>query len=335
MPEGAPSAVPAGPGGIVQGLGELGPAPSVVAIGFFDGVHLGHQSIVGRAVGVAAERGVRSVVVTFDRHPMEVVKPGSQPPLLMTLPRRARTLAAQTLTTGPGAAAGQGVDVVVVLPFDDTLRHASPAAFTDSVLTGPLQAVGVVVGANFRYGHKAAGDLASLDASGAVNGFTAEGVTLMELDGTVVSSTEIRAHVDAGDVKAAARMLGRPHILDGVVVRGDQRGAALGFPTANVQVDPRVAIPGPGVYAGRFHTADGTAHDAAVSIGTNPTFGGQDLRIEAYLLDGSFDLYGMAVAVDFRHRLRRQQHYDGADALVEQMHRDVARARELLASAVG
>lgn len=311
-------------GDVVLGLGEVGAAPSVVAIGFFDGVHLGHRSIIGRAVALAWERGVRSAVVTFDRHPMEVVKPGSQPSLLMTLPRRAQTLAAQAFPEGT-------VDLVVVLPFDDALRHASPEAFEQSVLCGPLRASGVVVGANFRYGHKAAGSIETLAAAGEAGGFSAEGVTLFELGGTVVSSTEIRARIDEGDVAAARAMLGRPHVLDGVVVRGDQRGAGLGFPTANVQIDPRVAIPVPGVYAGRFHTADGVAHDAAISVGTNPTFGGQDLRIEAFLLDGSFDLYGMAVAVDFRHRLRGQERYEGADALIAQMHRDVARARELLA----
>lgn len=303
---------------IVRGLVEVPVAPSVVSIGFFDGVHRGHQAIVRRAVRRARELGVRSVVVTFDRHPMEVVRPGSQPPLLQTLPRRARTLAAQD------------VDLVVVLPFDDELRHLAPEAFVDRVLTSRLRAVEVVVGTNFTYGHGAAGTVATLAETGPAHGFRAEGVTLLELDGEVISSTSVRAAVEAGDVERAARMLGRPHLVDGVVVRGDQRGAALGFPTANLQVDPRVAVPARGVYAGSFTAADGVARRCVTSVGVNPTFGGQELRVEAHLLDADLDLYGVVAAVDFRHRLREERRYDDVDALVAQMHRDVTEARRLL-----
>jgi len=308
-----------GPGGgqVRVGLDGVDPAPSVVSIGFFDGVHRGHQSIIRRAVRQAQDTGVRSVVVTFDRHPMEVVNPGSQPKLLMTLPRRAQTLASL------------GVELVVVLPFDDTLRHAPPEEFVDTVLVGPLRAQGVVVGSNFRYGHKAAGDVAALADTGPGKGFSAEGVTLLELDGLVISSTEIRAAVDDGDVEAAARMLGRPHVVDGIVVRGDQRGAGLGFPTANLQVDPRVAIPSPGVYAGRFWVGE-ESFAAVSSVGSNPTFSGTELRVEAHLLDRSADLYGVAAALDFRHRLRGQETYARVEDLVAQMHRDADEARRLL-----
>jgi riboflavin kinase / FMN adenylyltransferase len=299
-----------------QGLSAVQTAPSAVSIGFFDGVHLGHQSIIRRAVQDARRDGLRSVAVTFDRHPMEVIRPGSQPKLLMTLPRRARTLA-------------QEVDLLVVLPFDDTLRHLAPEEFVDHVLVSPLQAREVIVGENFTYGHKAAGNVASLGAIGPQKGFRAEGVGLLELDGTVISSTEIRGAVERGDVARASAMLGRPFLIDGIVVRGDQRGAGLGFPTANLQVDQRIAVPARGVYAGVFHTRTG-AHPAVTNVGVNPTFGGQELRVETHLLDHREDLYGVAAALDFRHRIRDELRFDSVDALVAEMHRDVAETRRLL-----
>jgi riboflavin kinase / FMN adenylyltransferase len=303
---------------ICSGLADVDPAPSIVSIGFFDGVHRGHQSIISRAVHAAESRGVRSVVVTFDRHPMEVINPGSQPKLLMTLQRRAQSLA------------DQRVDLVVVMPFDDALRHLPPDEFVDHVLVEPLRAERVIVGSNFRFGHKAAGDVRVLDELGPQRGFTAEGVTLLELDGIVISSTEIRAAIDAGDVEQATRMLGRPHIVDGVVVRGDQRGATLGFPTANVQAGRRVAVPALGVYAGMAHLQDGTQVPCVTNVGVNPTFGGQELRVEAHLLDWVGDLYGHAIGVDFRHRIRDEQRFDGVDALVAQIQADAAAARQLL-----
>lgn len=304
---------------VARGLGEVEPVPTVACVGFFDGVHRGHRTIIRHAVRRAREQGVRSAVVTFDRHPMEVVNPGSQPRLLMTLPRRAQTLVEQD------------VDLVVVLPFDDTLRHLGPDDFVDRVLVRPLHSVGVVVGSNFRYGHRAAGDVATLAATGPGKGFHAEAVTLLELDGVVISSTEIRAAVDEGDVERAASLLGQPHLVDGVVVRGDQRGTGLGFPTANLQIDPRVAVPARGVYAGMFHGPDGVARPAVTSVGVNPTFGGQELRVEAHLLDHKEDLYGTTAAIDFRHHLREERTFDSADALVTQMHLDAAEARRLLA----
>lgn len=305
-------------GQIISGLADVDPAPTVVSIGFFDGVHRGHQTIIRRAVQQAQSLGIRSAVVTFDRHPMEVVKPGSQPKLIMTLARRAATLAAQ------------GVNLVVVLSFTDELRHLEPEAFVDHVLVGPLQARRVIVGSNFRFGHKAAGDVTTLAEVGPSRGFTVEGVTLLELDGTVISSTEIRSALEDGDVEWAARMLGRPHLVDGIVVRGNARGKDLGFPTANLQISRRIAIPATAVYAGMFHLPDGSIHPCATNVGFNPTFGGQELRVESYLLDWSGDLYGMTVAVDFRHRLRDELHFDSIDALVDQMHTDVARTRTLL-----
>lgn len=305
-------------GKILTGLDAVPPGPTVVSIGFFDGVHRGHQTIVRRAVRAAGDLGVRSAVVTFDRHPMEVVAPGSQPKLLMTLARRANTLAEQD------------VDYVVVLPFDDELRHRSPDEFVDHVLLGPLDAQRVIVGSNFRFGLKAAGDVAVLTDLGHARGFSAEGVTLLELDGVVISSTEIRASVDTGDVERAARMLGRPYLVDGVVVRGDRRGVSLGFPTANLKVSRRVAIPAQGIYAGHFHFPDGRSVPCATNVGVNPTFGGQELRVEAHLLDWDGDLYGAAVAVDFRHRLRDEQRFERVEDLVDQITRDVENTRRLL-----
>ncbi len=306
-------------GQIEIGLQSVQPAPSVVVIGFFDGVHRGHQSLVSRALRSAQASGVRSVVVTFDRHPLEVVNPGARPPLLMTLDQRLRALSALD------------VDLVVALPFDDSLRHLSPVAFIEHVLAGPLQARHVVVGANFRFGHKAAGDVTTLADLGPVYDFTSEAVTLLEMDEIVISSTEIRAAVERGDVAQAARWLGRPHELEGIVVRGDQRGRQLGYPTANLQVDPRAAIPAEGVYAGHLRLHDGTRHPAAISVGTNPTFGGvTTVRVEAFLIDYEGDLYGVETALDFTHHLRGQQKFDDVDDLVTQMGADVERARELL-----
>lgn len=307
-------------GQIVMGLEAVKPEPSIVSVGFFDGVHRGHQSIIHRAVRVGRDRGLRSVVVTFDRHPMEVVRPGSQPRLLMTLARRAGTLAAQQ------------VDLVVVLPFDDALRHLAPDAFVDHVLVDPLRAEQVVVGANFRFGHKAAGDVAMLNELGPGRGFGAEGVSLLELDGMVISSTEIRSSIEEGDVGRATRMLGRPHLVEGVVVRGDRRGTGLGFPTANLQVARRVVVPALGVYAGHCHLPDGTQQPCVTNVGTNPTFGGSQRRVEAHLLDLDADLYGLELAVDFRYRLREERRFDSAEALVTQIQEDVSEARGLLAA---
>jgi riboflavin kinase/FMN adenylyltransferase len=305
-------------GAVVQGLAEVAPEPSVVSIGFFDGVHRGHQTIIKRAVTAAQREGIRSVVVTFDRHPMEVVNPGSQPKLLMTLARRARTLAEQ------------GVDLVVVVPFDDALRHLPPDGFIDHVLVEPLQARRVIVGANFRFGHRAAGNVEMLSHLGPSRGFVAEGVTLLEMEGIAISSTEIRHAIERGDVEFAARMLGRPPSVDGVVVRGDARGTGLGYPTANMQLSRRVAVPAKGVYAGMFTLPDGMQYPAMTNVGVNPTFGGQELRVEAHLLDFAGDLYGREALLDFRHRLRDEERFDSVEELVQQIHLDVAEGRRLL-----
>ncbi len=308
-----------------QGLDEV-PAdwgPSIVTVGVFDGVHRGHQRIVGRAVRLAAERGLPVVVVTFDPHPDEVVRPGSHPPLLCTARRRAELLA------------GLGADAVCVLPFTLEFSRLNPDEFVQAVLVDRLHAAGVVVGENFRFGYRAAGNVALLRELGEKYEFTAEGVPLLADDILTISSSRIRELLAAGDVAAAAADLGRPHRIEGVVVRGHQRGRALGFPTANLQAPPHTAIPAAGVYAGwltAFDPDGGPAGHwpAAISIGTNPTFDGTEQTVEAYALDrDDLDLYGARVAIDFAVRLRSTVKFSSADELVTQMHQDVAAAREL------
>jgi riboflavin kinase / FMN adenylyltransferase len=309
-----------------QGLDDVpdGWGPSVVTIGVFDGVHLGHQRIVGRATEVAAELGLPVVVVTFDPHPDEVVRPGAHPPHLGTARRRAELLA------------GLGVDAVCVLPFTREFSELGPDEFVHAVLVDRLHAVRVVVGEDFRFGYRAAGDVALLAELGEKYDFTAEGVPLLAGDGVRISSSEIRERLAAGDVAAAARDLGRPHRVEGVVVRGQRRGRALGFPTANLETPPHTAIPADGVYAGWLTSLDAGGQErerwpAAISVGTNPTFDETDRSVEAYALDrDDLDLYGTHVAVDFVARLRGQVRFDSVDELVAQMHRDVDAARAVL-----
>jgi riboflavin kinase/FMN adenylyltransferase len=291
---------------------------SVVTVGVFDGVHRGHQQLIGRAVGRARERGLPAVLVTFDPHPAEVVRPGSHPARLTTLPRRADLVAEL------------GIDAFCVLPFTPELARTEPAEFVHEVLVERLHAADVVVGRNFTFGHRAAGDVTLLTELGRRFGFGVEGVELITDDGITFSSTYIRACIDAGDVEAAAAALGRPHRVEGVVVHGDRRGRELGFPTANLSTAPYTALPADGVYAGRFALGDRLL-PAAISVGTNPTFSGRVRTLEAYVLDVDEDFYGFVVAVDFVHRLRGQERFDDVAALVAQMERDVARTRELLA----
>ncbi len=295
--------------------------PTVVTIGNFDGVHLGHQHVVRRAREVAAERGLDTVVaVTFHPHPFAVLRPEHAPMTLTSIDDRVALL---------GEA---GIDDVLVLPFDREIAAWSPEEFIDRVLVGALHAAAVVVGANFRFGNKAAGDVALLTAAGADRGFAVAGVAL---DGgpQVWSSTYVRACVSSGDVEGAAEALGRPFSVHGVVVEGDKRGRALGFPTANVPATEVAAVPADGVYAGWLRRLDtGERFPAAISVGTNPTFDGKrERRVESYVLDrDDLELYGVEVEVCFCHHLRGMEKFDGIDALVAQMHDDVRRTRELI-----
>ena len=310
-----------------HGLDEVpaGWGECVVTIGVFDGVHRGHQRIVGRAAQVGEQRGLPVVAITFDPHPDEVTRPGSHPPFLCSARRRAELLG------------GLGIDAVCVLPFTLEFSRLAPDDFVRTVLVERLHAAVVVVGEDFRFGHKAAGDVPLLAKLGEKYEFTTEGMPLLVADGTTLSSTSIRQMLAEGDVAAAAKALGRPHRVEGVVVRGHQRGRALGFPTANLETPPHTAIPADGIYAGWLASLDDEGRDvqrwpAAISIGTNPTFGEGEQTVEAYALDRTdLDLYGVHAAIDFAARLRGTLRFDSVDALVEQMHRDVDQARELTA----
>lgn len=293
----------------------------VVTIGVFDGVHRGHRQIIGLAVERARELGVPSVVLTFDPHPMEVVRPGSHPPMLTGTRQKADILE------------GLGVDVTCVLPFTLDFSRLTHDEFVHAVLVEKLHARVVIVGENFRYGHNGKGNVASLTDAGRRFGFTVEGVPLLGSGDTTWSSTYVRSCVDAGDVEGAAAALQRDHRIDGVVVRGDQRGRDLGYPTANVEPLPYSAVPADGIYAGRLLRADGSVLPAAISIGTNPTFAGRERRVEAFVIDAEpgLDLYGEHVGLTFAARLRDTIRFQTVEPLLVQMAEDVERTRSLLA----
>lgn len=296
---------------------------SVVTIGSYDGVHRGHQLIIGRAVTRARDLGIPSVVVTFDPHPSEVVRPGSHPPLLAAHHRRAELMA------------DLGVDALLILPFTTEFSKLSPEEFVETVLTERLHAQVVVEGPNFRFGHKAAGNVSVLTELGRGHGYEVEVVDLYVSgqagDGQPFSSTLTRRLVAEGDVAGAAEILGRPHRVEGVVVRGAQRGRELGFPTANVETLPHTAIPADGVYAGWLHVS-AEAMPAAISVGTNPQFEGTRRTVEAYAIDRvGLDLYGLHAAVDFLAYVRGMEKFDSIDALLVAMADDVKRARALVA----
>ncbi|HSE10180.1 MAG TPA: bifunctional riboflavin kinase/FAD synthetase [Nocardioidaceae bacterium] len=295
---------------------------TVITIGNFDGVHLGHQHVISRAREVADELGLSDVVaVTFDPHPIAVLRPEHAPPTLTTIETRVGLLEAA------------GVDDVLVIPFSRELAGWSPERFIDEILVGALHAKAVVVGANFRFGNRAAGDVATLREAGEERDFRTVGIAL---DGgpQVWSSTYVRNCLAAGDVEGAAEALGRPFTVRGEVVRGDKRGRDLGYPTANVPTTGMHAAPADGVYAGWLRRLDGEheALPAAISVGTNPTFEGErERRVESYVLDrDDLELYGVPVEVSFVAKLRGMMRFDSVDGLVETMADDVRRAREVL-----
>ena len=281
-------------------LSEVQPRPRRVAVGEFDGVHLGHREVI---------RG-SDTVLTFEPHPLRVVRPEAAPRLLTSLEVKAELIDRL------------GVEELVVIPFDQGFAKQSPQEFVDQVLVGTLQATHVAVGENFRFGHRAAGDPALLEAD---ERFATRVVPLVEVDGEIVSSSHIRGLVLAGEVEAAQRFLGGPFKMRGEVVEGDHRGRELGFPTANLVPDEALVYPGHGVYVAH---ADGAC--AAVNVGVRPTFGtGRAVLVEAYLLDRDVDLYGKTLTVEFLRRLRGERRFASIDALVEQMRADVERTKEL------
>jgi riboflavin kinase / FMN adenylyltransferase len=292
----------------VTRLPDVEPRARRVAIGMFDGVHLGHREVIAGA----------DTVVTFDPHPQAVVAPGTEPRLLTTLERKAELIA--TL----------GADELVVIPFDREFSARAADDFIDHVVIDKLQATHVSVGENFRFGHKAKGDPAMLEADGR---FETRVVPLLEVDGEVVSSSHIRGLLLGGAVQYADQLLGAPFAVDGVVAHGDKRGRDLGFPTANLVPRQGYVVPGHGVYATRVRVPGGDWVAAATNVGVRPQFTtGRGELIEAYLLDWTGDLYDAEIRVEFLKRLRGERRFVSVDALVEQMQRDVEEARTVAMS---
>lgn len=308
---------------VIETLAEILPeefeAGSCVAIGKFDGLHLGHQSILTRLLDEARSEGQLAVVFTFVNNPLSFLKPERCPQPLMSREQRLEAFAAE------------GVDVCVMVEFDADFAAILAPDFVIDVLVGQLHAKHVIMGSDFRFGNKGAGDGALLRELGPVHGFTAESVEWVEdpVSGSM-SSSLIREAVMSGDVAAATRMLGRPPVVRGEVVHGDARGRELGFPTANLGGTVEGLVPADGVYAG-WAVVAGERRVAAISIGNNPTFTpDEQSRVEAFILDFDGDLYGQQIEVQFAHRLRGTERFDSLDALLVQMHADVVETRRLL-----
>jgi len=296
---------------------------SVVTIGVYDGVHLGHHAVLRLVRELADARDLAAVCITFDRHPAEVVRPESAPRLLTTPEQKLELLDA----TGY-------LDLAFVLEFDEARSREPAEEFVRGVLNHAARARLVVVGADFHFGRGRGGDVALLQRMGAELGFEVIGVGLEAAPGGVIySSTRIRELLADGAVEAAAELLGRPHEVRGRVVQGDRRGRELGYPTANVAVPDRCCLPADGIYAGTFHDADGIERLTAISLGRRPTFyeSAAATLLEAHVLDFDGDLYGQEARVRFVHRLRGEVKFDSVDALVAQIERDVADTRAALA----
>jgi riboflavin kinase/FMN adenylyltransferase len=295
-----------------------------VTIGVFDGVHLGHQLLLGETRRLAAELGARATVVTFDKHPASVVRPESAPPLLTDLEQRLELLAAS------------GIECTQIIAFDEVRAKEPADDFVSEVLVGCLGARAVIIGEDFHFGHNRTGDLALLRRMGGVHGFEVDGIPLMSSAAAgvqPVSSTAIRGALAEGDIVAANRMLGRMHEVRGPVEPGDKRARALGKPTANVHIAAGIQLPADGIYAGWYGRPDGTTHPSVISVGRRPTFYGSsgDRLVEAHLFDVDADLYGERAKVRFADVVRLGQiTFDSMDALGEQMALDAAAAREAL-----
>ena len=300
---------------IVRGLESSPPdaGPSAVALGAFDGIHLGHRAILGTAVALARQGKIRALACTFDRHPMEVLQPDRAPMPITTLEERLELIA------------GTGIDTTVVIPFTPAVASVEAKAFVQDVLIGTLQAREIVVGFNHRFGRGARGDAQLLESLAAPLGFRAHIVPALLVDGVAVSSSEIRAALQRGDLPNAERLLGRPYSIRGEVVRGAGRGRTLGFPTANVKTERPLGLP-VGVYVCRL-LVGARQHQAVVNVGYRPTFGETDLSVEAHVLDFAGDLYDQRVTLTFLRRLREERKFPSVDALKEQIALDVAAAR--------
>ena len=303
---------------IVEGLDALDARPRVIALGTFDGVHLGHKRLIHEALERAQELGATSTVATFEPMPSEILRPGQVPRRLSGIDRRAELIAEE------------GVDELLVIAFTHELSLLSPEAFAEQVLVAQAGAVHVVVGENYRFGHAAEGDADTLIALGEKLGFGVTSVPLVTADGERVSSSWIRELVRQGEVMHATRLLGRPPWLDGTVVRGFARGRALGVPTANLRWTPGRVVPAPGIYAGFgvLGPGEGERYAAAISVGGNPTFGDvEGTVVEAYLIGFDGDAYDRPLRVEFTRFLRHELAFETVEELVEQMWRDIETAR--------
>jgi riboflavin kinase/FMN adenylyltransferase len=292
---------------------------AAIAIGNFDGVHLGHRALIARARELAAARDALAVAMTFDPHPSTLLAPARAPQLLTSIERRIELLAEA------------GVDAVVVEPFTRELAGVSPEAFVDGVVILALHARAIIVGYDFRFGQGRTGTVEALRAHGSHAGIEVAIVPAVTVDGEIAASTKIRGHLRAGQLARAERMLGRPWDVDGAVVHGAERGRAIGVPTANIAPEVELAI-APGIYAVTLSVEGGPAMPAVASLGTNPTFvddGG--LVLEVHVLDWTGDLYDRRVRTTFIARLRDEQKFDSVEALVSQIQRDIAEARAALA----
>ncbi len=310
---------------VVTDLAAFGPPPAgtAVTIGAYDGVHVGHQAVLGELRRLADATGTAATLVTFDRHPATVVRPTSAPKLLTDLDQKLELLEA----TG-------SVDLVVVVRFDWRRSQEEPEDFVKEILVDGLRARTVIVGEDFHFGRKRRGNVRLLQVAGQRWGFEVAGLGLVDVPGVEgpVSSTTIRRLLAAGDVEGAATLLGRQHEVRGTVGSDDHRGHDLGFPTANVDVPPDIMLPSLGIYAGWYVRPDGTSHQAAISLGVRPTFHPDDAPVvlEAYLLDFTGDLYGETGRVRFARRLRDEVRFESADALAAQVAADVEATREAL-----
>ncbi len=296
---------------------------AVITIGAYDGVHLGHQTVISEVRRMSAERGCRSVVVTFDRHPASVVRPESAPRLLTDLAQKLELLAST------------GVDATVLVPFDAVASTEAPSDFVQRVLVNVLRTSAVVVGEDFHFGHQRRGNVALLRELGAAADFEVRPLELVARNDGVeepVTSTAIRRALAGGQVELASKLLGRPFEARGIVVQGDQRGRLLGFPTANVEVPNAICVPADGVYAGWYERPDGTTHACAMNLGRRPTFyeHADSSLLEAHLIDFAGDLYGETANVRFTHFLRSERKFDGIDALITQLKHDVENARSVV-----
>lgn len=299
---------------------ELRADPSVAAIGVFDGVHLGHQSIIIRAVEVAKSQHKRSMVITFDRHPKETVKPGSHPPLLTSLQSKENLIR------------DLGAQLLLILEFSPSLAEMTPARFLE-LIHHRAGVETLVIGENLRLGAQGSGDIDYLKNNGPRHGIEVIGMPLLTIDGKVVSSTYVRSLLRHGDISKAAELLGRFPLLTGKVVPGHGRGGRLGFHTANIKPREKAMVPGEGVYAG-YIWIDGIRYSGAINIGRNPTFGNERRQLEVYIIEFSGDLYGADVTLEFRMRLREEITFASPERLSEQITEDVKRIERILEAGV-